>query len=159
MDNLTKHQAVVLDLIQKLSVIKVLNGYKTDFGITVDHWRTEIIPEENIELINVRDFDGPEEAEGVNYQSNEIDIRFDLIVAKGPDTWKYLTDGIADLKKFINENLQYFLDTYIDVKFTPAGSGVEGIDAVPFAVGEAYLKVTVKFKTNKWNEGEPEYTV
>lgn len=159
MDNLTKHQAVVLDLCKRLAVVRTANGYKTEFGILVEHWRTEIIPEEDIELINVRDFDGPEESEGVNYQNNEIEIRIDLLVAKGPDTWKYLTDGIADLKKFINENLQYFLDTYIDVKFSPGASGVEGIDAVPFAVGEAYLKVTVKFKTNKWNEGEPEYSV
>lgn len=159
MDNLTKHQAVILDLVQRISVIQVLNGYKTDFGLKVDHWRTEIIPEEDTELINVRDFDGPEEAEGVNYQNNEIEIRFDLICAKGNDTWKYLTDGIADLKKFINENRQYFLDTYVDVKFYPGGSGVEGINAVPFVVGEAYVKVDVKFKTNKWNDGDPEYTV
>lgn len=161
MTGLTKHQAIVLDLVEKLKDISIANGYLTEFGNIVEHWNSEVQPEENAELINVRDYS----AEVDNNDDNnditncKIEVKISLGCCKQGFTWKYLTDGIADVKKLIRTNLYYFHDKYSEILFGLKEFGVDGIDEVPITIGESHVTITIEYIENAWLEDETTYNV
>lgn len=156
---MTKRQAIVKDLIDIMKTILKENGYKTDSGEVVLHWVPKVLPEEEAEIINVKD----SEAEftdrfGGSRHNPKMLVSFEIACSKSTpeETWEYLTFQQADIYKCIGQNFENLRRKYGELKIEPFKEDLN-IDVLDHVIGEGLVSILIEYSTYKWLKDEPEY--
>ncbi|HEX2866111.1 MAG TPA: hypothetical protein VHO03_03665 [Ignavibacteriales bacterium] len=156
---MTKRQALVKDLMQIMQTIRKENGYKTDCGEVVVHWIPKVIPEQDAELINVKDSESEYTDRFKGNQHNpKLLVIFEVACAMGTVEASYLnlTNQQADINLCIGKNLDFLRGKYGELKIDPVHDDVN-IEIYDHVVAEGSVSLTFEYSTNKWLKDEPEY--
>ena len=157
-NNLTREQAIVLSLIEELRSIKIVNGYRTDLGALVEHWRVEKFTEEIPEAINVKDYDATNRENGGNYESPSLEIRIELGCNGKSDAWKFCSDGMRDVMVRLGEIEESFNEKFSCESFESVSHGI--LDMITTeGQGEAHVTIKINFVTERFLIDDEEYSI
>jgi hypothetical protein len=156
--NLTREQAIVLSLIEELKDIKKLNGYRTDIGSLVDHWRTEKFEAEIPEAINVKDYDATNREESENGESPSLEVVIEIGCNAKKDPWKFCTDGIRDVKIHLGVIEKEFNEKFNCEPFESVSHGILDMNKAD-GQGEAHVTIKINFTTDRFLEKEENFTI
>ena len=153
---MTRRQKIMDLLKGYLEDISTANGYLTDAGASVSHWKTQIVPRENEEMINLKDGENTHETGG-HFETLNITVE---LACRVEDNYTTITNMIQDVQKCFEDNLAA-LGTAISENGTRWFAGNETIDITKekeFELGRATIEMQLQHKFDeKWTLDETVY--
>jgi|SRR6185436_758635 len=144
-------QAIVDALIAKLKTIRTANGYYTELGANVFHYRSTTLQDEELPAVNVTDGD---EAKGDQFSGNPpelnrlLDVSIDILLKEADQGIKAARRGLIDCEKAIGSDITFGgLAYYTDY----VGSNITQEQKTNIVTG-AKLMIRVTYRTTKWAE-------
>ena len=152
---MTRRQKISSLLLTYLQAISQTNGYLTNLGSKVYHWRTQITPNENDLIANLQDIANQHERGHV--ESLTLNVQ---LTCRNNTNYTTITNMIQDVHKaFIDneDNLGDAIDA--QVRFIPLSEEIEISLENNDEYAEAVVEMVLEHRfTEKWDLDETVYT-
>jgi len=139
-------QQIIDTLDTNLKAILTSNGYKTNIGQNVFHYRDNPLSESELPAIIYRDTESDEYTDVMKKQTHALSIEIEAYAEAGSTTPDTMRDIIEDIVKCIGADYRMG-----GLAHTTTVDGTEiDTDQAGKITGSAVVKITVIYRTNLW---------
>jgi hypothetical protein len=152
---MTRRQKISSLLLTYLQAISITNGYLTNLGSRVYHWRTQITPNENELIANLQDV--ANQHERGHTESLTLAVQ---LTCRNSTNYNTITNMIQDVHKAFLDNEDNLGDAIsAQVRFIPLSEEIEISLENNDEYAEAVVEMVLEHRfTEKWDLDETVYT-
>lgn len=144
----TIRQQLIDSVDVRFKLIKVANGYNTDLGNSVYHWKAVSYEEADLPLIEYRDLTN-ESSIGPNpTHDHRLNIEAEIVASAGNTTAAQIRKMIADAKKAIGTDLRW---SGLAITTEPINDSMV-IEQNEKIIGGAKINFAIIYRTVAWDE-------